>query len=166
MNRKNNECMKMTLRNLLLLFVGDLDRGKQLQKAAKLHGLKISMETEMRPAPNKGTDDMPDVVILDGFPQSKTALSAYYQLQPDNEILFIALNDSPNAMKFLHVNALSSIKMIDRDPEPEELVNAIYDLVESNRKLSSKHPGAIGVGSKSYGRKLINLCDVEGNACC
>jgi hypothetical protein len=137
MERKNSACPEMALRNLLFLFVGDPSRGKQIQEVIKFHGWKISIETEVRPAPNKGADYLPDLVILDGFPESNIAKSAYYQLQHFNAVLFLALNDLPNALKFSHVNRLSFLKIINRDPNPKELFDAIIDLVESNGKLPS-----------------------------
>jgi hypothetical protein len=135
MNRKNSVYMETELRNLLFLFVGNLSRGKRMQEAVKPHGWKIHIETELRSVPNKGDDYMPDLVILDGFPESEIAISVYYKLQHSNEVLFLALNDSPNGMKFLHVNRLSFLNIINRDPTPKELINAIFDLVQSNRKL-------------------------------
>jgi len=137
MERENSVCAEMELRNLSFLFVGDLNRGKRIQEAVKPHGWKISIEAEARSAPNKGADYLPDLVILDDFPESKIAKSVYYQLQHFNEVLFLALNDSPNAMKFSHVNRLSFLKIINRDPKPIELINAIIDLVEANKKLPS-----------------------------
>ncbi|MGB3225625.1 MAG: hypothetical protein WBB23_22745 [Desulforhopalus sp.] len=137
MERENSGCPEMALRNFLFLFVGDLSRGKQIQEAVKPYGLKINIDTEKRSALNRGADFLPDLVILDGFPESKIAISAYYQLQHFNEVLFLALNNSPNAMKFSHVNRLSFLKIINRDPKPKEVMNAIIDLVESNGKLPS-----------------------------
>ena len=135
MERGNSVSTEMELRDFLFLFVGDLSRGKRIQEAVKSHGWKINIKTEGRSAPNKGVDYLPDLVILDGFPESKIAISAYYQLQHFNEVLFLALNDSPNAMKFSHVDRLSFLKIINRDPKPKEVINAIFDLVQSNRKL-------------------------------
>ena len=135
MDRKNSVYMEMGLRNLLFLFIGDLSRGKRMQEAVKPHGWKVHIETELRSEPNKGADYMPDLVVLDGFPDSERALSEYYKLQHFSDVLFLALNDSPNDMKFLHVNRLSFLKIINRDPKPKEFIDAIFDLVRSSRKL-------------------------------
>ncbi|KJS02010.1 MAG: hypothetical protein VR65_06835 [Desulfobulbaceae bacterium BRH_c16a] len=135
MDRTNSINMGMELKNLLFLFVGDLSRGKRMQETVKPHGWKIRIETEVRSVPNKGAEYRPDLVILDGFPESERAISVYYKLQHFNEVLFLALNDSPNAMKFTHVHRLSFLKIINRDPKPKEFIDAIFDLVRSSRKL-------------------------------
>jgi hypothetical protein len=137
MERENSVCTEIGLRDFLFLFVGDLSRGKRIQEAVQPHGWKINIKTEGKSTLNKGADYLPDLVILDGFPESKVAISTYYQLQHFNEVLFLALNDSPNAMKFSHVNRLSFLKIINRDPKPKEVINAIIDLVESNGELPS-----------------------------
>jgi hypothetical protein len=137
MERENSVCTEFGLRDFLFLFVGDLSRGKRIQEAVKPHGWKIDIKAEGKSAINKGADPLPDLVILDGFPESTIAISEYYQLQHFNEVLFLALNDSPNAMKFSHVNRLSFLKTINRDPNPKELINAMIDLFESNGKLPS-----------------------------
>lgn len=135
MASKNSIYMEVVLRNLLFLFVGDISRGKRIKEAIKPHGWKIQIETELRSVPNKGADHTPDLVIIDGFLESEVAISAYYKLQNFNKVLFLALTDSPNDMIFLHVNRLSFLKIINRDPKPKELIDAIFDLVQSNRKL-------------------------------
>lgn len=126
------------LRNNMFLFIGETSRGKRIQEIVKPHGWKIRIETELGLSPSKrGGGHLPDLVILDDFPDSKIALSAYYQLQHFNDVLFLALNDSPNVMKFSHVNRLSFLKIINSDSKPLVLINAIVDLFESNGKLPS-----------------------------
>lgn len=88
------------------------------------------MGTKIGPALKKYDTVRPELVILAGFPESEMLRSVYYRLQPFKDVLFLVLNDSPNALKFMHVNSLSFIKMIARNPKPEVLIRAIYDLVD------------------------------------
>ncbi len=130
---------------LSLLFVGDAVRGKQLQETINSSKLKCTLKTEMVFEFDKYDIFNPDIVILDRFPESNFAKSAFYHFRENRnrnnkKISFIALNARPGAMKFIHLNRLSFLKMIHRDSKPETLINEIKNLVRSNHGL---HLGTI-----------------------
>lgn len=166
MDRENIRAMKLRHRNLYIVFVGDPDRGKRLQEALKPYGYVIRIVTEMQSALDEYAASMPDLVILDDFPESNIARSVYYHLRSVKAGPFLALNDSPHALRFLHVDALSFIKIIDRDPEPEDLIRAIRDLVKSNQKLRSRHPETNCCGRITFRRKFVDFCHDQHEACC
>lgn len=166
MDREDTNAMKARQRNLHVLFVGDPDRGRRFQEAVKPHGCSFRIVTEMPSALDEYAAFMPDLVILDAFPESNTARSVYYQLRSINAGPFLALNDSPHALRFLHVNALSFLEIIDRDPEPENLIRAILDLVGSNRKARSRHSEANRCKMFTFGRESVDFCHDQRRANC
>lgn len=150
----------------MIHFIGNAVRGKRLAEIVNGWGWKMSMATRVRPTFGKDCDNMPVLVILDGFPESETARSAYYRLRRYCDIRFIALNDSPKALKFLHVNALSFIKILKRDPQPTELIDAIVTLLRSMPDSSSRHSLKIDFLDGSDRCKLTGPCAIRGEACC
>lgn len=132
--------MQMKLKDLSIVFVGDAGQGKRLEKAVESFGWRISIVTEMMPALAEYVFYVPDLVILGDFPESDLARSVYLHLRSIDARPILALNHSPNALKFMHVNSLSFIKLIDRDSDPKALVEAITELVNSYRKaLARQH---------------------------
>jgi bisphosphoglycerate-dependent phosphoglycerate mutase len=129
MKNIDNAHMNLIHRTLRIHFFGNLKKVLALREAVRPYDLKINMETKMGPALKKYETVRPELVILNGFPESEMLRSVYYRLQPFKDVLFLVLNDSPNALKFIHVNSLSFIKMIERNPKPEVLIHAIFDLV-------------------------------------
>ena len=152
-------------RNLAISFFGDHERGKRLRKAVCTRGWKMTIETS-GPADAIGVCCRPDIVILDGFPDSATARSAYYQCQQIQKMPIIALNDSPHAMRFLHVNALSFLRIIDRDPASEALVRTIVDMVASNGKDLPHFAGMKSNEKRTYGYRSPRRCELEAQTCC
>lgn len=139
MERATIESLKTKLENLAILFIGDPARGKRLQQAVQPHGGKIDIAGEGWPAVENDGAAVPDLAILDDFPESERARSAYYHLRSTTAVPVLALNDAPQAIRFLHVNALSFIKIIDRNPAEKKLIDAIADLVSSHRMRPSCH---------------------------
>ena len=129
--------MKKIPRNVDILFVGDHDRGKQIQETLKSYGWNIIISKEKNTVLNECVSFLPDLVILDDFPESRIARSAYYHPCFTRAVPFLALNDSPNDLKFFHVNALLFLKIINRDPEQNDIVNAVIELLESKQKMYS-----------------------------
>ena len=153
------------LRKLSIRFVGDPDRGKRLCQAVGTWGWKMTIETAGR-ANTKRACCRPDIVILDGFPDSAVARSAYYQYQQKQKVPMIALNDSPHAMRFFHINALSFLRIIDRDPASETLVRTIVDLVASHGKDLPHFAGMMGYEKSTYGCRSPRRCELEAQTCC
>lgn len=130
----------MKLKDLYIVFVGDAGRGKCLKKAVETYGWSVSIVAEMMPALAEYVFYFPDLVIIDDFPESNLARSVYYHLRSIDARPILALNHSPNALKFMHVNSPSFLKLIDRDSDPKALIEAITELVNSYRKaLARQH---------------------------
>lgn len=162
MNPKSTEAINRILMDLSILFVGDAGRGLQLQEAARKSGWKIRIETRQGPASDGGVCRPPHLVILDDFPESPVARSAFYRFAQCRGIVFLALNASPHAMKFLHVNALARLKIIDRFPNSKTLIRTIIDLVQAGRKSLARQAGANEIEKPSPGRRPINLDPIKG----
>lgn len=130
----------MNSNKLSIVFVGSHDRGKRLRKAVGSMDWKINVVTNLTPGLAENSFLRSDLVILDNFPDSNLAKTIFFHLRSIDAGPFLSLNDLPHALKFLHLHALSFIRIIDRDPEPKHLIKAIIDLVESYRKTHSTKP--------------------------
>ena len=130
MKQADSNGVELEARLLRAVFIGDPERGNRLLAVFRSYGRRIAIKSMT----SLETDDhfaaMADFVILDGFPESVPAKSAFYRLRARSSIPFLALNDSPNAVKFLHVNALSFLMIIDRDPPGECLLDAVDRLLK------------------------------------
>lgn len=157
MSNTTQKTMKINSLNLYILFVGNIDRGKRLQEIIKSSNLNIRLEIDVRSVGNICANCIPDLVILDGFPESKMARSAFYQLRHYNDVRFISLNASPDAKSYLHVNGLSFIRMINRNPKPKELINTISDMVEMSRPSQLQCPEAVNIDREALERQPLNL---------
>ena len=133
--------MQKTRQDLHIVFVGDRDRGVRLTRDIKTYDWTIKVVTEMMPALAEYIFYTPDLVILDNFPTSNLAKSVYFHLRSIDAGPFLALNDAPHALMFLHVNTLPFIKMLKRDPEPPQLMEAIFTLVEDYRNGHGRQAG-------------------------
>lgn len=128
------------LDHLCIVFAGDPGRGHRFQETVAEYGWRISIAGQAEQALARCEQYNPDLVIIDDFPDSETARSIYHQLRAVEKRPLLVLNDSPGDMRFLHLAALSFIRMIRRDPEPAELVKAITRLMASGPGVSPRQP--------------------------
>lgn len=124
----------MNPKQLSIVFVGSLDRGMHLQKVVGPKGWKIKVVTTLTFKSDRNPLIESDLVILDNFPDSHLAKSVFFDLRSLDAGPFLALNNSPSAKQFIHVNALPFLKLIDRNPKPEDLINAINAVVKAYPK--------------------------------
>jgi len=165
-NSKRNEAINLVLRELSIRYVGNPDYGNHLQERARQCGWDFYIQTQQCRVHDVGACDLPDLVILEGFPESLSARSAYYRLSQLRGIKFLALNASPHTMKLFHMHALSHIRLIDRDPEPEALIEAVLDLTQSRRNEPARHAGMFTIESPSPICKSMRHCAVQDISCC
>lgn len=132
MNRNHINDLKKKFRNLDILFVGRPHGAGRLKKAAASLGWTFNVMSAHAPGSIQGISNTPDLLILDDFPESATARSAFHHMRSNGSVPILALNSTPHAYRFMHVNALSFIKMIHRNPEPEELLTAVCRLLKKN----------------------------------
>ncbi len=123
--------------NLDVVFVGNRTRGARLQEAVQSKGWRFSIVSEKTPALARQVA-LADLVILDNFPESDLSKSVFYHLRSCDACPFLALTDKPNDLKFFHVNALSSLRIVHRNSEPRDLMAAIVDLLESYHRTHSR----------------------------
>ena len=145
----------MMPKDLYIIFVGDPNRGKRLEKVVKNRTWRVSIVTDWMPALAEYLLFSPDLVVIDEFPDSDLARLVYFHLRTVDAKPILALNSAPNAAQYMHVNSLSFMKMMDRDAKPEELIVAMSDLVRSSRESRNRQhvqqPREIvkrGVGNK------------------
>ena len=152
----------------MIYFFGDAIRGQRLAKIVERCGININMciVTRVQEMTDIDPGTMPLLAILDDFPDSETARSAFYFLRRNPEVRFIALNDSPNAMKFLQVHALSFIMIISRDPGPTELVRAIAEMTASRCKITAPNRPRAGTDFPSDRSVSMDPRAIRCTACC
>lgn len=152
----------------MIYFIGDANRGQRLAQIFERCGITINMciVTTVQEMAGNDPDNMPLLAILDDFPDSETARSAFYFLRRNPEIRFIALNDAPNAMKFLQVHALSFIMIISRDPDPTELVRAIAEMTASRCKMTTPNRPRAGADCPSDRGVSMDPRAIRCTACC
>lgn len=161
MNREIYEGIKVSLKDLVILYVGDLNRGRRLQQIIERYFGTMSIYTEADALPVFCSNDMPNLVILDDFPKSRVARSIYYRLIRPYESSILVLNDSPNRMKFFHANALSQIRIIQRDPEASEFISAVLELTKSIHPPNEAP--RVDLSEMDYIENVcINLCNCQG----
>ena len=149
---------------LSICFWGRPARGRRLQALAAAHGWRLCNLTA--PAIHaQCAAGRPDLVILDGFPESEAARTAFFQLQTNPGLRFLALSATPHARELSRVRRLSFMHIIDRDPGPEAFTRAVLDLARSQRQLSPPPP-ASGLESKRTIYRLTHPGDLQGQACC
>jgi CheY-like chemotaxis protein len=126
------------LENVSIIFAGDPDRGQRFQEAMRGQGWRMRCVEGPEQAIARCLQYEPDLVIIDDFPESYQARSVFYQLRSAEMGPFLVLNDSPGNLMFSRLGALSFLRMIKRNPEPADLINAIICLIESNCESSTR----------------------------
>lgn len=159
MKKTENTSSHRIPNTLCIHFFGDPEKGKKLRKAVLPYGLEINIKTKNGPTDNLYDTFKPELVILDRFPESEMSRSVYYQLQPFKDVLFLALNDSPDAMKYIHINGLSFIKMIESNPTPLTLVRTICDLFDQ-RGVSADDKSVL-ISMETVTKKLQDLTTIN-----
>ncbi len=157
---------RIASRRLSILFWGDCERGKRLQAIARRHGLRFCLPPEQSAPPAQYKSPQPDIVILDGFPDSRRARDAYYQLWKFQGLRFLALNDAPGASRFLHVDGLSFIRIIERDPGSVAFTRAVLDLVGAQRPIASPTRESAAAKAKSFECCPLHPAELAGETCC
>lgn len=148
------------LENLFIIFSGDPERGKRFQEAMREQGWQLHIEAEPEQAITRCIQYTPDLVIVDGFPESAQARSIFYELRAAEKGPFLVLHDSPGSLRFSRLGALSFIKMIKRDPEPADLISAIDRLIKSNRSSRPRRK-ARSIPLKSERSRCIPFASVD-----
>jgi DNA-binding response OmpR family regulator len=126
------------LKNVNLVFGGDPTRGKRIQKAVREQGWRIHIEAVPERAIIHCLQYEPDLVIIDDCPGSAEIISVFYRLRAEGKGPFLFLNDSPGDIRFSRLSALSFLRIIERDPEPADLINTVISLIESNHESRSR----------------------------
>lgn len=111
---------------LQILYIGDENRGRLFQEAALKDCRQVTVTSLAGWERHKSVH--PDLVVLDGFPDSGPANAAFYHFRQDEDVRFIALNEQPHAAHFSYVNALSFLRMIHRDASPDRLLTEMETL--------------------------------------
>lgn len=130
-------------RRINILYVGDEDlveqpRGEHLRAEARQNCWQVTVSAGAGwKAPDTGR---PDVVILDNFPESGPARAAFYHFRPDKRIRFVALNRNPHDLRFIHLNSLSFMKMLQTDTAPRKILNEAARMLGtgSRRRLTTR----------------------------
>jgi DNA-binding response OmpR family regulator len=68
----------MILKNLFIVFVGNPDRGRRLEREVETYGWRVSVASTVKMALAKYVFFLPDIVILDEFPESNLARSVAF----------------------------------------------------------------------------------------
>ncbi len=151
---------------LSILFLGDCDRGRRIQAIARRHGWRCCLPPEQSVPTAKIKSLQPEIVVLDGFPDSRRARAAFYQLWHFQGPRFLALNDCPGASRFLHVDGLSFIRIIERAPGPVAFTRAVLDLVGAQRPIASPTSNAAAAKAKSFECCPLHPSELAGETCC
>jgi len=85
MNRKNGEVLKCALSKSLFHFIGDIAQGQRFESELTKFGAKFVIETKLSFPSKSDSYRLPEFVLLDGFPDSKLARSAYDQSKPKSK---------------------------------------------------------------------------------
>jgi hypothetical protein len=131
----------MILKNLFIVFVGNPDRGRRLEREVETYGWRVSVASTVKMALAEYVFFMPDIVILDEFPESNLARSVCFHLRSIHASQILGLSKSSNAFKFNYLNSLSVINILDRNPKQKDFVKIISGLVHLNRKTSFRQRG-------------------------
>jgi hypothetical protein len=126
----------MILKNLFIVFVGNPVQGKLLERDVETYGWRVSVASTVKMALAEYVFFMPDLVILDEFPESNLARSVCFHLRSIHARPILGLSKSSIALKFNHLNSLSVINILDRNPKQKDFVKTISGLVHLNRKSS------------------------------
>ena len=165
MNRTITGGFELMRKPLRVLFVGDPGRSKLLCER-----IKSSWKFHVCPQEDSILAEYdslrPDFVILDDFPDSDLARSVYYRLRPDRDGPFLALNRTPHALKFMRLKGLSFLKIIDRNPEPGHLMQAVSELLKTNPRFESESRQRICSERGKYDRGRVTCTGNQLEACC
>ena len=159
MAKAKNGLGRIASRRLSIFFWGDCDRGRRLQAIARHHGWRFCWPPEQ-------SSPQPDIVILDGFPDSRRARAAFYQRWHFQGPRFLALNDAPGASRFLHVGGLSFIRIIERDPGPEAFTREVLDLAGAQRPISPLKRIPAATKAESFERCPPHPAELADATCC
>lgn len=130
----------MKLDNLYIVFVGESRRGSNLERIAETRGWTVQRVTELMPALAECAFLTPDIVILDNFPETDLTKSVYFHLRSIEYGPFLALHDAPNSPRFASLNSLSFFQLMNRNADPNKMIESISNLVIRNRiSKSRKH---------------------------
>ncbi|MCP3927447.1 MAG: hypothetical protein GY714_33225 [Desulfobacterales bacterium] len=96
-----------------ILYAGDNIRGEQLRLVLDTQSDYIEVEV-LKDMNTIDESIIPDVIILDNFPNSDLTKSVFYHFRGKfKNVLFIALNENPNDLKFIHLGSLPSFRLTD-----------------------------------------------------
>lgn len=147
-----------------ILYVGDEVLGKRFRTEARQDCLQVTVLT------GTGWEDpcagRPDVVILEDFPESGPAREAFYHFRPDKGIRFVALNDNPNDLRFIHLDSLSFLKMLPTDTAPRKILNETVRMLSTGNRRTLTAREVCCPGGKSAGTGHGIPYRVSNRACC
>ncbi|MCP4022850.1 MAG: hypothetical protein GY729_13495 [Desulfobacteraceae bacterium] len=165
MNKHYKDTMTKQSKKLSIVLVGSMGQEKAFEEAIKQNNLDHKIEFKYISQIEDNASLNPDIVILDRFPESDLAKSAYYHFRQQHNVSFIGLNETPTALKFLHLNALSFLKMIRRNQNPATVICESVALANSKLRLSGASPEYC-LDEKSKGKMHNSFYQLPCETCC
>ena len=149
-----------------MVFVGNPDRGARFQEAVKDKKWHMDIVTEPAQAITLVLQQKIDLIIIDNFPESDAARLVFYRLKTSGKGQFLVLSDSPGDKRFSRLNALSFIRMLKRDPDPNDLATAINDLLKSHGIFTSASMDQRVEENLGRSRGIDPILDKSSAVCC
>ena len=120
--------------DLFIIYIGEVDTGKSLQKAVEPYGWNVKIAIEVMPALAMCVFSFPDIVIIDDIAKSDLAkLTRRHLLSIGVEPLLILADDADSGK--WDIPFMPTIKILPRSTNIEELVDVVYKLVKLTREL-------------------------------
>lgn len=118
---------------LAILYVGNTERGQALRATVEPYGWHIYETTELLRALGMYIMGYPDVVIIEAVPGSSLAEEVYFHLRSVNAEPLLILADEARQEQW-QGPATSTIRVLPRTLNNEELLAVIWELIESDKQ--------------------------------